>query len=220
MSVLACNIPASLLAALESRDLDTGEGVSHAVTVALAQYLDTPVHTLFQVSTSGALVAGRYDGVVTSREILRHGDFGLGTFAGLDGEMAILDGHVYRVRGDGTVSEAAADDAAPFAMVTRFSTQIDIQAAPTDSLAALSSLCDSQGRSDNVFYAFRLDGCFAKVRTRAVSPPGKDGRLVDAAKVQAEFQFCDVRGTLVGLWSPGFSDNHKLFEMVDDDSLQ
>ena len=90
MSVSTCDIPASLLAALRSRSSHNGEGVSHAVAIALAQYLDTPVHTLFQVSTSGVLVAGRYDGVVTSREILRHGDFGLGTFAGLDGEMAII----------------------------------------------------------------------------------------------------------------------------------
>lgn len=221
MSVLTCNIPASLMAALKARGADTGGGMSHAVTIALAQYLDTPVHTLFQVSTSGALVAGQYEGVVTSRELLRHGDFGLGTFAGLDGEMAILDGHVYRARSDGTVSEAAADDAAPFAMVTRFSPQLDIQVTPTDSLAALSVRCDTQRSSDNIFYAFRLDGCFAVVRTRAVSPPGQNGRLVDAAKTQAEFRFDDVQGTLVGLWSPGFSSAFSVpgyhFHFLSDD---
>ncbi|MEJ0003986.1 MAG: acetolactate decarboxylase [Pararobbsia sp.] len=37
-----------------------------------------PVHTLFQISTSGALVAGVYQGVVSTRLILEHGDFGLG----------------------------------------------------------------------------------------------------------------------------------------------
>jgi hypothetical protein len=31
----------------------------------LAEYLGTPIHTLFQVSTSGALVAGIYAGVVS-----------------------------------------------------------------------------------------------------------------------------------------------------------
>jgi acetolactate decarboxylase len=29
--------------------------------------------------------------------------------------------------------------------------------------------------------------------------------LVDAAKAQSEFTFVDVQGTLVGLWSPGFT---------------
>jgi acetolactate decarboxylase len=40
----------------------------------------------------GALLAGVYDGNVTIRELLRHGDFGLGTFNALDGEMLVLDG--------------------------------------------------------------------------------------------------------------------------------
>ena len=30
-------------------------------------------------------------------------------------------------------------------------------------------------------------------------------RLIDAAKAQSEFVFADIEGTLVGLWSPGFS---------------
>jgi len=30
--------------------------------------------------------------------------------------------------------------------------------------------------------------------------------LIDAAKAQSEFEFADVVGTLVGLWSPGFSN--------------
>ena len=107
MSASNCDIPTPLPAAPKARDADTGAGISHALTIALVQYLDTPVHTLFQVSTSGALVVGQHEGVVTSREILRHGDFGHGTFADLDGEMAILDGHIHRARGGGTVSRLA-----------------------------------------------------------------------------------------------------------------
>jgi acetolactate decarboxylase len=40
---------------------------------------------------------------------------------------------------------------------------------------------------------------------RAVSPPQSGARLIDAAKAQAEFELSAIRGTLVGLWSPGFS---------------
>jgi acetolactate decarboxylase len=72
--------------------LRSHETVSSAVTAALSQYLDMPIHTLFQVSTSGALVAGVYDREVSVASILEHGDFGLGTFANLDGEMVVLDG--------------------------------------------------------------------------------------------------------------------------------
>lgn len=45
---------------------------------------------LFQYSTLEALLGGVYDGEVTVGELLTHGDFGLGTFNSLDGEMIIL----------------------------------------------------------------------------------------------------------------------------------
>ena len=205
MAVLKCNIPPSLLAALEARAADQNSGISHLVTAALAQYLAAPVHTLFQVSTSGALVAGLYDGVVTCQTILAHGDFGLGTFENLDGEMVVLDGKVYRARADGTNHEALADDAVPFAVVTRFAPEIDLTLPATPSFAALTAICDSHRNSDNIFYAFRLDGHFRQVRTRAVAPPADQGGLVDAARAQSEFTFTDLEGTLVGLWSPGFA---------------
>jgi acetolactate decarboxylase len=38
-----------------------------------------------------------------------------------------------------------------------------------------------------------------------VNPPGEGARLIDAARAQNEFHFTNVAGTLVGLWSPGFS---------------
>ena len=70
----------------------------------------TVTHTLFQVSTSGALVAGVFSGAVSCRTLLDHGDFGVGTFARLDGEMVVLEGKIYQVRSDGSVSLASADE--------------------------------------------------------------------------------------------------------------
>jgi alpha-acetolactate decarboxylase len=62
---------------------------------------------VYQFSTISALLEGVYDGDVTVAEILRHGDFGLGTFNHLDGEMVIFDGVCYRLRFDGTATRAA-----------------------------------------------------------------------------------------------------------------
>ena len=220
MSVLTCDIPVSLLGEL-TRAAEGGESVSHIVTAALSQYLNRPIHTLFQVSTSGALVAGIYSGAVSTGMILQHGDFGVGTFENLDGEMVVLDGHVYRVQGDGKVSEAPAEAAAPFAVVTRFNPEVDVEIAPAGSLDTLTGCCDKHRPSNNIFYAFRLDGQFHHVRTRAVSPPPDHGHLIDAAKAQAEFEFSEIRGTLVGLWSPGFSSAFSIpgyhFHFISDD---
>jgi acetolactate decarboxylase len=202
---LLADIPASLKAALARKAAQSGLSSSTVVVAALARYLEHPIHTVFQVSTSGALVAGVYDRQVSVQAILEHGNFGLGTFADLDGEMVILDGRVYQVQGSGRVSEAAADAGAPFAVVTAFEPEIDSSIGPVSSFRHLEEHCDRFRRSGNIFYAFRLDGHFQRVRTRAVSPPEPGTRLVDATKVQSEFTFADIDGTLVGLWSPGFS---------------
>src|SRR5258708_21827577 len=77
---------------------------------------------LYQSSTMGALLDGVYDGDVTIAEILHHGDFGLGTFNHLDGEMVILDGICYHLRADGSATVADDADRTPFAAVTRFTT--------------------------------------------------------------------------------------------------
>lgn len=201
MSQLVVDVPASLEAALEEEKARSGRSMSSIVAAALAQYLERPLHTVFQVSTSGALVAGVYDREVSVQAILQHGDFGLGTFANLDGEMVVVDGQVYQVKGSGKVMEASADTGAPFAVVTWFEPETDVSISPVASLKDLQARCDDFRQSGNIFYAIRLDG----VRTRAVNAPEPGTRLIDAAKAQSEFAFADIEGTLVGLWSPGFS---------------
>ncbi len=205
MANLDTTIPTSLKAALDAEVTRTKGTPSSVVTAALSQYLGVPVHTLFQVSISGALVAGVYDKEVSVKSILQHGDFGLGTFANLDGEMVVIDGRVYQVQGTGRVLEVGPDAGAPFAVVTRFSPQTDVETEPVASFKDLEASCDKYRSSGNIFYAVRLDGHFSRLRTRAVNPPQPGTRLVDAAKVQSEFGFTDIDGTLIGLWSPGFS---------------
>ena len=77
-------------------------------------------HVLFQASTIGALLDGAYEGDLDFAELAEHGDLGLGTLNGLDGEMIALDGRFYRADVDGTVGEVEAATKTPFAVVTRF----------------------------------------------------------------------------------------------------
>ena len=76
------------------------------------------MNTLYQISTSSALVEGVYSGSVCSSVLLEHGDFGLGTFEGLEGEMVILDGQIYQVTD--TVRHRKDDFLVPFASITEF----------------------------------------------------------------------------------------------------
>lgn len=191
--------------ALEKMSQDKGEPISQLVADILSHGLDIPLHTLFQVSTSGALVQGIYERAVSSTFLLNYGDFGIGTFDNLDGEMVVLDGGIYQVRSDGTVNKIVDDTGTPFAIVVKFAADQDQTIASASSFEELRAICDRYRDSDNLFYAFRIDGHFDHIHTRAMQATLNDLPLAKAAAVQPEFDFRDIRGTLVGIWAPQFA---------------
>jgi acetolactate decarboxylase len=205
MPTLNCEISHHLQVALEERAKTTGESISRIVTTALFRTLEMPVHTLFQVSTSGALVQGIYERAVSSTFLLNYGDFGIGTFDNLDGEMVVLDGAIYQVRSDGTVTRIVDDTGTPFAVVVHFVADQDQFIDSASSFEDLTKICNQYRDSDNLFYAFRIDGHFDHIHTRAMKATLDGLPLAQAAAVQPEFEFKDVEGTLIGLWSPQFS---------------
>jgi acetolactate decarboxylase len=160
---------------------------------------------VYQFSTISALLEGVYDGDVTIADILRHGDFGLGTFNHLDGEMVILDGVCYRVRADGTAARAAPTDRTPFAAITRFHSDFEITIETSTDRAELVGAIDRQIESANLIYAIRITGRFSELRTRTVmeqKPPYPP--LTQATEGQAETRFTDVTGVVVGFRTPDF----------------
>ena len=191
--------------ALEALSNETGEPIPQLVADALSHSLGISLHTLFQVSTSGALVQGVYERAVSSNFLLNYGDFGLGTFENLDGEMVVLDGAIYQVRSDGKVLKVVDDVGTPFAVVTHFVADQDQTIENASSFKSLTKACDRYRDSDNLFYAFRIDGHFGHVHTRAMRETLDGLPLAKAAAIQPEFEFTDVDGTLVGIWAPQFS---------------
>jgi acetolactate decarboxylase len=207
MRPITCRIPDSLHAALERRMNENKETCDHIVAEALSERLETPIHTLFQVSTSAALVEGVYQGAVRVSRLLSHGDFGVGTFVDLDGEMAVLDGICYQIVANGTVAQVEGDRLIPYAVVTRFSSDRRADHQEVRDFAALAAACDRLREPNNVFYAFRANGAFQTVTTRVMKPVAKGTTLSAAASVQQEFRFEELRGTLVGIWSPAFASS-------------
>jgi len=205
MPTLTCEISDTLMQALLARSTRTGEPLGHIVMSSLADTLEIEHSTLFQVSTSTALVQGVYDGVVTIGELKQHGDFGLGTFDGLDGEMLALDGHFYQVRSSGQVTEPGDDAKVPFAVVTEFRAKPGFALDPLDGFDDLVAQLDRKRQTQNLFYAVRIDGRFAHIRARAACKAAAGVSLVEATSRQAEFEFTDVEGTLVGFWTPQYA---------------
>ncbi len=160
---------------------------------------------VYQFSTLSALLDGVYDGDVTVADLLRHGDFGLGTFNHLDGEMVILDGVCYRLRADGTAGRAAPTDRSPFAAVTWFHSDFEIAIQTRTDRTELTGAIDRRIESANLIYAVTITGHFCELHTRTVmaqKPPYLP--LTQATEEQAEALFADVSGTLVGFRTPDF----------------
>lgn len=162
---------------------------------------------------------------MTVETLLKHGNFGLGTFTDFEGEMIILDGVAYQAHGSGVVNAASLTAGTPFAVLTDFEADKTGVLNRINSFNDLETHCDAFRTSDNLFYAIRIDGVFDTIKVRAVNPPkndlGKESSLTSAAAAQSEFVFDHVAGTLVGIWSPSFSSNFSVkgyhFHFISDD---
>jgi acetolactate decarboxylase len=160
---------------------------------------------LYLCAPVNALVEGIYEQNIPFHEIRKHGDFGLGTFNDLDGEMMMFDGLVYRVGADGKASQITDDETCtPFACVTFFQPSSQEFLDQTLSHGEFMDWMKELMPSPNLFYAFRIDGKFEYVKTRSVPKQENYRPLVEVAKEQPTFEFRDVKGTMVGFYTPSF----------------
>ncbi len=164
------------------------------------------VHEVFQASTLNALLEGVYDGDLTYGTLREHGDFGLGTFNGLDGEMIALDGAFYQIRADGKVYAVTDDQQTPFAVVQWFAPETEhVLPAPLD-FAGFQAHLQTLIPTTNFFYAIKVAGTFAAMKTRSVPKQQKPyPPLTEIAKHQPEFELTNVSGTLIGFRFPDYA---------------
>ena len=162
-------------------------------------------HTLYQVSTSTALVEGIYNGGVRISTLREHGDLGLGTFQALDGEMVVVNGHVFQACSDGSVREVADDVLSPFAAVSAFAPDTSITLDTCRNLSDLTAQFDAVRPSDNFFFALKVDGTFDRIHARAMRRTKQGVPLIHAAAVQPEFEYEHISGSLVGFWTPEYA---------------
>jgi acetolactate decarboxylase len=157
---------------------------------------------IFQTSTIDALMNGIYDGPVTLKELKEKGNFGIGTYNNLDGEMILLDGIFYKVDYTGKVNKMSFSAQSPFAAVTKFRTDKKLSSNKI-TFKELQELIDKNIPSENLFYAIKVEGKFSYVKTRSVQKQQKPyPKLVEVTKNQSVFEFTDVEGTLVGIRTP------------------
>ena len=162
-------------------------------------------NTVYQTSVIDALLAGVYDGDRTLEEVRGHGDFGLGTYQHLDGEMVLLDGQFYQVKVDGRVYKPDLKGKTPFAAVCHFAPEKAFAVMEGTDLVGFESLVDRQSPNQNQFCAIRMEGHFKTMKTRSVPAQTKPyPPLAEVAKKQAVFEMENVAGTVLGFRSPPF----------------
>ena len=160
-------------------------------------------HELFQTSTVQALLGGAFDGDVTLNELLEHGDHGLGTLNGLDGELIVIDGEVYKAELDCTLSRPDLQSQTPYAVVVPFTPSPARDVSGPMSEAILEHDLWNDPERPPAPAAIRIDGDFEMVRVRSVPkqfPPYPF--LAEAIDHQHRRELHDVSGTMVGFCFP------------------
>ena len=127
-----------------------------------------PDSVIYQTSLMSALLSGVYEGNTTIADLLTHGDFGLGTFNELDGELIAFSSEVYQLRADGSARKARMEQRTPFAVMTWFQPQYRKTFDKPVSREQLHDIIDQQIPSDNLFCALRINGHFRHAHTRTV----------------------------------------------------
>lgn len=162
--------------------------------------------TIFQVSAFSALMQGVYDGEITVGQLKHYGDTGIGTFQDLDGEMIVIDGNVYRACVDGSLETVSNDTTVPFATVTFLDNDKVVSLNEVNDIEGLRSYLDGLLPTENMFYAFRIDGKFSYIKTRSIPVQQKPfPTLLEAVnRGQQIREFNDVEGSIVGFRCPPY----------------
>ena len=159
--------------------------------------------TVFQLAAFNTFSTGKYAGVMPYSELEQHGDFGIGTFDGLNGEMIALNGVFYQIPSSGVPKEVDATQTSPHATVTYFEADKNFTVAGLN-YSELKEFLDGQlSSSKDVIYAIKISGTYDYIQARSPEKQVEPyPNLTDALKTQAIFNFTDVSATAVGYWFP------------------
>jgi len=161
---------------------------------------------LYQVGTINSLLAGVYEGDVFIEDLNNYGDFGLGTFDAVNGEMIALDGDYYRIDAEGNSHLVTSKMKTPFAVVTNFIEEIKYDTGSFDDVESLHKYISTKFESKNIIYAISIDGYFSELdlRSERPQPEGHKPLSETISKVQNKYTLNNTKGTIVGFWFPEY----------------
>lgn len=159
---------------------------------------------LWQSLPSAAFRAGVYAPDVTVAEVMAHGDFGVGEYESLDGELTVLEGQYFRQTAGGKLLPVGPEERLCFASVTHFQPQARAELPGGLTNVTIQPVLAKMVGTPNAFYALRIDGTFEAVTSTAFarqSPPYQPSSTLP----EVTFNFSNVEGTLVVFYSPKYA---------------
>ncbi|WP_158288347.1 acetolactate decarboxylase [Mucilaginibacter psychrotolerans] len=161
---------------------------------------------MYQYGIADAFLAGLYHGTLPVKEMLPHGDFGLGAPDVLDGELIIYNGKAYQTRATGETTLMADTAKIPLVLSTNFKADTAFYInSPADKKTVLGQI-DYYLKKANGLYAIRVSGEFALVKTRAFPRADKEPFLPLASILDRQhfFSMPNISGTLIGFKLPQY----------------
>ncbi len=163
---------------------------------------------VYQISSLAGLEHGVFFPTTTVGELKKHGDFGVGAFEHMDGELILINGKAYNGMYDGSV--VLMDDKAPitYGAVSFFKASKTTTLNNINSYEEMMKSIDALLPNINNFYAFKINAKFSYVKYRSTDkqdqpyPP-----LSQVIATQSIFEVKDVKGTFVGVRLPHFIKN-------------
>ncbi len=157
---------------------------------------------LYQHGTLGGLMQDLMEGTEQIGRLLDDGDTGIGTLAGSDGEVIILDGQIYHVDQTGDVRQLTGAEKTPYAAVTTFAPNKQVAIHTETNSDGVKERILAQV-SPNLFTAVKMRGVFSNIHVRVAPKQTKPyPKFVKIIDNQPEFQRTDVAGTIVGFFTP------------------
>lgn len=159
-------------------------------------------NVLYQHGTLGTLMAGLLQGTASINDLLKHGDIGIATLTGSDGEVIIVDGKAYHANEHKEFVELKGDELSPYATVSRFTPDKTYSTSNKSSTEVYDEVKEKM-LSENLFSAVKISGTFKKMHVRMM--PGQEPpytRLINSANRQPEQIEENIKGSIVGFFTP------------------
>jgi acetolactate decarboxylase len=161
--------------------------------------------SLYVTGTYGALNRGVYDGDVTVGDLKRQGDFALGTFNAIEGELVGLDGKYYQIGSGGKIKPANDAMSTPNTTVTFFKADKVIAIDKPMSYQELQQYLNGRLPTQNIYYAIKLNGTFDSIKARSLtklSQPYPSTSYSIITQNEPTFDFNNIAGTMVIIVTP------------------